>query len=136
VKNHVYYHVWIQDEIAKAYDVTQAMVSNRIKLHEFPDRIKEFINQNLITETQLIQILPLSINLYFSPWLTTDQVRMKCAESINQHTEKKSDEKRLKPQSEVLTSFHSFRLGTQSGNQPPQDHKSKKGSKPKTLLID
>jgi hypothetical protein len=30
----------------------------------------------------LIQILPLSTGLYFQPWLTTDQVRLKCAEEI------------------------------------------------------
>ena len=55
------YHVWTQEEIAKAYDVTQAMVSNRIKLHELPDRIKDFITQNLISERQLVDILPLSL---------------------------------------------------------------------------
>ena len=82
-----YYHLnkdlgWRQEEIGKAYDVTQAMVSNRIKLHEFPDRIKDFITQNLISERQLVDILPLSLELYFSPWLTIDQIRMKCAEDL------------------------------------------------------
>lgn len=71
-----------QEEIAKAYDVTQAMVSNRIKLHELPDKIKDFITQNLISERQLVDILPLSLELYFSPWLTTEQIRMKCAEDL------------------------------------------------------
>jgi hypothetical protein len=84
-----------QEEIAKAYDVTQQMVSFRINLHKLPDKAKGFVNQNLITETQLIQILPLSINLHFSEWLTTDQVRMKCAEGINQHKGNKTDEERL-----------------------------------------
>ena len=82
-----YYHLnkdlgWTQEKIATAYDVTQAMVSNRIKLHELPDRIKDFITQNLVSERQLVDILPLSLELYFSPWLTTDQVRMKCAEDL------------------------------------------------------
>ena len=100
--------------------MTQAMVSNRIKLHELPDRIKDFITQNLINERQLVDILPLSLELYFSLWLTTDQIRMKCAEGINQHKGKESDEERLGAHFEHLTS---------------KDHKSVKGSKPKTLLI-
>ena len=114
-------HVWTQEKIAKAYDVTQAMVSNRIKLHELPDGIKDFITQNLITERQLVDILPLSLELYFSPWLTTDQVRLKCAEGINQHKGKKSDEERLEDQGDLPTS---------------KNHKSEKGSKLKTYPHD
>lgn len=50
-----------------------------VNLHTLPEEVKSFTNQNLITETQLIQILPLQIDLHFQPWLTTDQVRLLCA---------------------------------------------------------
>ena len=78
----MYYHIWTQEKIATAYDVPRAMVSYRINLHELPERVKDFVNQNLITERQLVDILPLSLELHFSEWLTTDQVRMKCAEDL------------------------------------------------------
>ena len=58
------------------------MVSYRINLHELPEGVKNFVTQNLITERQLVDILPLSLELHFSEWLTTDQVRMKCAEDL------------------------------------------------------
>ena len=73
---------WTQDEISKAYDVPRAMVSYRINLHELPDKVKDFVSRNLITEAQLTEILPLSVDLHFHPWLTTDQIRMKCAEDL------------------------------------------------------
>ena len=82
MKNHVYYHVWTQEEIAKAYDVGQTIVGYRINLHGLPDEVKGFTTQNLISERQLIDILPLSLEWYFQPWLTTDQIRMKCAEDL------------------------------------------------------
>ena len=83
--------------------------------------IKDFINQNLASVRHLIDILPLSLELYFSPWLTTDQVRLKCAEGINQHKGKKTDEERLEDQSDLPTS---------------KNHKSEKGSKLKTYPHD
>jgi hypothetical protein len=89
------YHVWTQEEIAKAYDVERTIVSYRINLHTLPEGVKNFVTQNLITERQLVDILPLSLELHFSPWLTTDQIRMKCAEGINQHKGNKTDEERL-----------------------------------------
>ena len=73
---------WTQEKIAKAYDVSQQMVSQRINLHELPDEVKKLTTQNLITETQLREILPLQLELYFSPWLTTDQVRLLCARDV------------------------------------------------------
>ena len=82
-----YYHLnkdlgWTQEKIARAYDVTQQMVSFRINLYKLPDKIKDFTNRNLITESQLIQILPLQIDLYFSPWVNTNDVRLKCVEEL------------------------------------------------------
>ena len=73
------YHVWTQEKIATAYDITRQMVGFRINLHELPDEVKKYATQNLISERQLVDILPLQLELHFSPWLTTDQVRMKCA---------------------------------------------------------
>ena len=55
-----------QEKIAKAYDVTQQMVSFRINLHKLPDKVKEFTTQGLVTERQLVDILPLQLELYFS----------------------------------------------------------------------
>jgi hypothetical protein len=49
------------------------MVSYRLKLYDLPNHIKDFTNQGLLTETHLIEICKLQINLYFSPWLTTEQ---------------------------------------------------------------
>lgn len=82
-----YYHLnkdlgWTQEEIAYAYDITRQMVGFRINLHELPNEVKKYANQNLITETQLIQILPLQIDLHFQEWLTTDQIRMKCSKEL------------------------------------------------------
>ncbi len=82
-----YYHLnkdlgWTQEKIAMAYDVPRAMVSYRINLHELPDEVKDFVSKNLITEAQLTEILPLSVDLHFQSWLTTDQVRLKCAEDL------------------------------------------------------
>ena len=81
-KTNEVYLGWTQEKIARAYDVRQQMVSFRINLHTLPDEVKSFTNQNMITETQLIQILPLQINLYFQPWLTTDQIRLLCARDM------------------------------------------------------
>lgn len=73
---------WTQDKIAKVYDVTRAMVSFRINLHELPNEIKKYVNQGLLTETQTIELLRLSINLHFSEWLTTDEIRLRCAREL------------------------------------------------------
>ena len=82
-----YYHLnkdlgWTQEEVAKAYGVPRAMVSYRINLYELPDEVKGFVSKNLITEAQLTELLPLSVNLHFRPWLTTDEVRLKCAREL------------------------------------------------------
>ena len=50
-------------------------------MHDLPDNVKDFITQNLINERQLIDILPLQIDLHFSPWLTTDLDEI--AEAVN-----------------------------------------------------
>ena len=73
---------WTQEKIAKAYDVPRAMVSYRINLHELPDEIKGYVSRDLITEAQLTELLPLSVDLHFHPWLTTDDVRQKCAREL------------------------------------------------------
>lgn len=64
---------WTQQRIAEAKGIQQAMVSYRLKLHQLPEKIKVFINQGSLEETHLLEISKLSIDLYFSPWLTTSQ---------------------------------------------------------------
>ena len=76
------------------------MVSYRIKLHEFPDKVKEFISQKLITEAQLTEILPLSVDLYFSLWLTTDQIREGQKAVLANEYRKVISEKALKERAE------------------------------------
>jgi len=56
------------------------MVSYRLKLHELPDHVKEFTNQGLLTETHLIEISKIQIDLYFIPWLITEQAWEELAE--------------------------------------------------------
>lgn len=73
---------WTQEKIAKAYDVDRVTVSYRINLHNFPEEVKKFVTQGLVSERQLVEILPLSLELHFSPWLTTDQVRLLCARDM------------------------------------------------------
>jgi len=45
-----------------------------------PDEIKKFITQGHLSEFHLRQILGLSLKLYFSPWLTTEQAQIELAE--------------------------------------------------------
>jgi site-specific DNA-methyltransferase (adenine-specific) len=66
---------WIQERIGEAKRVSQGLVSYRLNLHRLSDSIKSFINQGMLSEAHLIQILPLSIDLYFSDWFTTEQVQ-------------------------------------------------------------
>jgi len=66
---------WTQERIAKAVGVKQPVVSNRLKWHnKVPQKIKEFINQFIITEKHIELITRLEADLYFSPWLTTKQL--------------------------------------------------------------
>lgn len=67
---------WKQEEIAEAVGKSQPMVNYRLKLNNLSNEIKEFINQGLLEETHLIKIMQLSIDLYFSPWLTTEQAQL------------------------------------------------------------
>lgn len=70
---------WTQERIAEAVGVKQAMVSYRLKLHEMPDKIKDFITQESLEETHLREIMQLSLELYFSDWLTISQAHEELA---------------------------------------------------------
>ncbi len=72
--------VFVSQDLITEAQLTEILPLS-VDLH-FPDKVKEFISQKLITEAQLTEILPLLVNSYFSPWLTTDQIRMKCAEDL------------------------------------------------------
>lgn len=71
---------WGQERIAGAVGVSQAMVSYRLDLHQMPDKIKKFISQGLLTEGHLTEVMKLSVDLYFSAWLTTPQAHLELAE--------------------------------------------------------
>jgi len=64
---------WTQEKIAAVKGISQPLVSFRQGLHEFPDSIKQFITQDLLTEGHLREITQLLPGLYFSPWLTSEQ---------------------------------------------------------------
>lgn len=76
---------WTQQKIAEIYGVTRAMVSYRMNMHDLPEDVKDLVNQKLITETQAIELLPLSIDLHFSEWLTTDEIRSRCAQELTKN---------------------------------------------------
>lgn len=53
----------------------------RLKLHDkTPNKIKEFIRQDKLSEGHLEQISTLYVDVYFSPWLTTEQLWLSLAE--------------------------------------------------------
>lgn len=72
---------WIQQRIADAKGLkSHVMVGYRLRLHGLSQHIKGFVNQGLLTETHLIEITSLSIDLHFSPWLTTEEAWEELAE--------------------------------------------------------
>jgi site-specific DNA-methyltransferase (adenine-specific) len=71
---------WTQERIASAKGISQPMVTYRLKLHDkLPEEIKKFITQGKLEETHCREIINLSLELYFSPWLTTEQLWLKLA---------------------------------------------------------
>lgn len=71
---------WKQEKIAEIKGVSQKTVSLRLKLHHLPEKIKGFIHQDLLTETHLVKIVEIYIDVYFSPWLTSGQAMIELAE--------------------------------------------------------
>ena len=67
---------WTQERIAQAKGLKQGIVSYRLKLNQLPEEIKDFISQGLLKEAHLTETLSLSVDLYFSPWLTTSQAQL------------------------------------------------------------
>lgn len=87
---------WTQEKIARAKGVSQAIVSYRLKLHDnLPNEIKGFITQGNLEETHCREISQLSLELYFSSWLTTESLWLDLAETA---VEKSLSVKKLKEQ--------------------------------------
>lgn len=98
---------WTQERIAKAKGVTQAMVSYRLALNNLPVDIKAFITQGDLEETHLREILSLSLELYFSRWLTTEQAqRYLVWEAVNDR--KKNGSKSVRAFSEDVARWKEF----------------------------
>ncbi len=72
-----------------AKGVTQGTVSQRIKYHGLSEGIKDFIAQELLDEGHLKEITQISLEQYFSPWLTTEEAYPKIGRFI---TDKKITE--------------------------------------------
>lgn len=73
---------WSQDRIAKAKDISQTLVSIRLKFNELPDNIKDFISQGVITEEHLREISKILVTNNFSVWLTSEQAQIELAEKV------------------------------------------------------
>lgn len=86
---------WTQEKIAKVKGVSQKTVSLRLKLHRLPEKIKRFIHQGLLSEAHLTRISELYLEVYFAPWLTTEQVMLELAEKAV-HDKKKNGEKSVR----------------------------------------
>lgn len=70
---------WTQERIARAKGVGRVIVSYRLNLNKLPDEIKNLVSQGLVKETHLTEILSLSVDLHFSPWLTASQAQLELA---------------------------------------------------------
>lgn len=70
---------WTQERIAKAKGVKQSLVSERSNWNRYPEAIKKFIYQDVIQEAHLRQISAISIDRYFSSWLTTERAQLELA---------------------------------------------------------
>jgi len=73
---------WIQQRIAKAKNVSQQLVSERIRLHSMPTNAKRFTTDRKITEENLREIARLQLSSKLSPWLTTQQVWQELAQDL------------------------------------------------------
>lgn len=98
---------WTQEKLAEIKQVSQAMVSYRLKLHSLSDGIKEFINQGPLEEAHLIQISSVSIDLYFSPWLTASQAWQELA-SKAVHDKGKNGSKSVKSVKDDVDQWREF----------------------------
>lgn len=73
---------WTQEKIARAKEVNQARVSERLKFYTLSERVKGFIQQGFMTEGHLRGITSIFTAEYFSPWLTTEQAWEELAELV------------------------------------------------------
>jgi site-specific DNA-methyltransferase (adenine-specific)/modification methylase len=74
---------WTQEKIAKAKGTNQTQVSRRLKWNdELPGEIKEFMQQEKMTEGHLQEITALCNVAYFAPWLTTEELWITLARKV------------------------------------------------------
>jgi hypothetical protein len=101
---------WLQERIAKAKRLTShKWVSERLKYYdELPEKIKDFVRQEKLTEGHLEKITSLCVDAHFSPWLTTEQLWLKLA---NEATKESLSVAKLKEQKASSMSNHAKRLG-------------------------
>ncbi len=71
---------WTQERIAKAKNTSRSKASERISLHNMPDKVKLCVHQGLLEETHIMQLLGVSIDGHFSDWLTTEQAQLEIAQ--------------------------------------------------------
>lgn len=85
---------WTQERIAEAVGVTRVMVSYRLSLNGLPEKIKDYVTQKQISETHLREIMDLSLELHFSPWLTTETAQLElCKEAAKGLTVRQTADK-------------------------------------------
>ncbi len=73
---------WTQERIAQVKGVNQSSVSERLKWHTVSEKIKNYIEQQLLDEGHLREITSISNVQYLSPWLTTHQVWEELADKV------------------------------------------------------
>ncbi len=74
---------WTQQKIAEAVGVSRVMVSYRLSLNNMPNEIKNYVTQDMLSETHLREIIDLSLELHLSPWLTTEAAQYElCQQAI------------------------------------------------------
>ena len=54
---------------AQAVGVNRTFVSQRLKYNTLPQQLKNYVGQEILSETHLMEIVGLFIDEYFSPWL-------------------------------------------------------------------
>lgn len=85
---------WTQERIAEVVGVTRAMVSYRLALNGLPKSIKNYVTQGQLSETHLREIMDLSLELHFQPWLTSETAQLElCKEAAKGLTVRQTADK-------------------------------------------
>jgi site-specific DNA-methyltransferase (adenine-specific) len=86
---------WAQGKIADIKGVSQKTISLRLRLHKLPEMLKKYIPQGFLSEAHLSRIAELYLEVYFSPWITPEQVMLDLAEKAV-HDKKKNGDKSVR----------------------------------------